>query len=77
VQQLATLFRHIGLDEQTFRGRGHVRLAQLQHLMRTGQVDEQLFWTEPASAPAGQIEPRPAVPRQSVALPEGRTPAVR
>lgn len=48
VQQLADIFRRIDLDEATFRGRGHVRLAQLQHLMNTGQVDEQLFWTHGA-----------------------------
>jgi nucleoside-diphosphate-sugar epimerase len=52
VQQLAEIFRRIDLDEATFRGRGHVRLAQLQYLMRTGQVDEQLFWTHGASVDA-------------------------
>jgi hypothetical protein len=52
VQQLAGIFRRIDLDEATFRGRGHVRLAQLQHLMNSGQVDEQLFWTHGAGVDA-------------------------
>ena len=44
-QQLATLFAQIALDEPTFTGRGHTRLKQLEHLLTTGQVDPQLFWT--------------------------------
>ena len=28
----------------TFTGRGHTRLKQLQHLIATGQVDDELFW---------------------------------
>lgn len=44
-QQLAELFRRISLDEPTFTGRGHTRLKQLEHLLRTKQLDEQLFWT--------------------------------
>ena len=33
------------LDDATFRGRGHTRLAQIQHLMSTGQLDRELYWT--------------------------------
>jgi len=42
--QLAAVFNAIQLDEQTFTGRGHTRLKQLQHLIATGQLDEKLFW---------------------------------
>lgn len=44
-RQLAELFARIDLDEATFRGRGHTRLLQMEHLLRTGQVDASLFWT--------------------------------
>lgn len=43
--QLHRIFAGIALDEETFTGRGHTRLKQIQHLIRTGQVDEDLFWT--------------------------------
>jgi nucleoside-diphosphate-sugar epimerase len=46
-QQLHSVFSTIDLDEETFKGRGHTRLLQLQHLMRTGQVDDDLFWKQP------------------------------
>ena len=42
--QLRTIFESIDLDAATFAGRGHTRLKQIEHLLRTGQVDEQLFW---------------------------------
>lgn len=43
--QLHAVFRHVALDGATFNGRGHNRLAQLEHLMATGQVDSSLYWT--------------------------------
>ena len=43
--QLHKVFRTIDLDEATFTGRGHTRLLQLQHLISTGQVDADLFWS--------------------------------
>ncbi|MDQ3484141.1 MAG: SDR family oxidoreductase [Actinomycetota bacterium] len=46
-QQLAQVFSAIDLDEGTFTGRGHTRLKQLEHLLRTSQVDADLFWTSP------------------------------
>jgi nucleoside-diphosphate-sugar epimerase len=46
-KQLHSVFSTIELDEATFKGRGHTRLLQLQHLMRTGQVDESLYWSKP------------------------------
>ena len=33
--------RSIDLDEETFTGRGHTRLKQLQHLIETGQLDDE------------------------------------
>ena len=43
--QLHRVFEQIQLDAETFTGRGHTRLAQIEHLLKTGQVDPQLFWT--------------------------------
>jgi len=43
-RQLHEVFRRIDLDTATFSGRGHTRLLQLQHLINTGQVDDELFW---------------------------------
>lgn len=45
--QLHQVFRSIDLDADTFTGRGHTRLLQLQHLINTGQVDADLFWSQP------------------------------
>ena len=44
-QQLHDVFEAIQLDEATFTGRGHTRLKQLEHLLGTGQIDAELFWT--------------------------------
>lgn len=44
-QQLHDVFAAIQLDEATFTGRGHTRLKQLEHLLSTGQIDAELFWT--------------------------------
>ena len=43
--QLAKIFNLIDLDSETFRGRGHTRLAQLEYLLRTKQIDAELMWT--------------------------------
>lgn len=43
--QLHKVFRSIDMDDETFTGRGHTRLLQLQHLIKTGQVDADLFWS--------------------------------
>lgn len=42
--QLHEVFEAIQLDPQTFTGRGHTRLKQIEWLLSTGQVDEKLFW---------------------------------
>jgi nucleoside-diphosphate-sugar epimerase len=43
-QQLRQVFERVALDTETFTGRGHTRLKQLEHLLSTGQVDADLFW---------------------------------
>jgi nucleoside-diphosphate-sugar epimerase len=43
-RELAEIFSSIDLDQATFTGRGHTRLAQLEYLLRTKQVDAELMW---------------------------------
>jgi nucleoside-diphosphate-sugar epimerase len=43
-RQLYELFSRIDLDLETFTGRGHTRLKQLEHLLATGQLDADLRW---------------------------------
>ncbi len=45
-RQLHQVFRAIALDADTFYGRGHTRLKQIQYLLDSGQVNPQLFWNE-------------------------------
>jgi hypothetical protein len=49
-RQLHRVFDRVSLDRETFNGRGHVRLKQLQHLIATGQLDAELYWNDPAGA---------------------------
>ncbi|MET4611306.1 nucleoside-diphosphate-sugar epimerase [Rhodococcus sp. PvR044] len=44
--QLHRVFDSIDLDPSTFYGRGHTRLKQIEYLIKTGQVDGQLFWRD-------------------------------
>ena len=46
-RQLFDLFTRIDLTDEDFTGRGHTRLKQLEWLIRTGQVDAELFWVTP------------------------------
>jgi hypothetical protein len=32
------------MDPETFHGRGHARLEQIKHLLKTEQIDENLLW---------------------------------
>jgi nucleoside-diphosphate-sugar epimerase len=50
-RQLHEVFTHIQLDAETFTGRGHTRLKQLEHLIRTKQLDPELFWTSQDALP--------------------------
>jgi len=45
--QLHRVFASIDMDDATFTGRGHTRLRQIEYLMRTQQVDPELYWTAP------------------------------
>lgn len=47
VDQLLAIFASIALDEELFLSRGFTRLKQLEYLIRTGQVDDELFWRIP------------------------------
>jgi nucleoside-diphosphate-sugar epimerase len=42
--QLQGVFAAIQMDAETFTGRGHTRLKQLEHLIATKQLDDRLFW---------------------------------
>jgi nucleoside-diphosphate-sugar epimerase len=44
--QLHRVFQSIAMEPETFHGRGHTRLKQIEYLLKTGQVDERLFWKE-------------------------------
>lgn len=45
-RQLHNVFDAIQLDAETFYGRGHTRLKQIEYLLDTKQIDQQLFWNE-------------------------------
>ena len=42
--QLHTVFERVGLEAHDFTGRGFTRLKQLEHLLRTGQIDADFHW---------------------------------
>jgi nucleoside-diphosphate-sugar epimerase len=46
-RQLLAVFEKISLDTEVFTGRGHTRLKQLEYLMKTQQLDSDLFWSAP------------------------------
>ena len=43
-RELNELFQRIDMPRQTFEFRAYTRLKQLQHLLCTAQIDEQLYW---------------------------------
>jgi len=43
-EQLHELFERIKMPAETFNFRGFTRLKQLNHLIETGQIDEEFFW---------------------------------
>ncbi len=43
-RQLRDLFLAVDMSSETFQFRSYTRLEQLEHLIRTQQVDENLFW---------------------------------
>jgi len=44
VQQMVDFFQHRGLTPTEFQGGPFIRLAQLRHLLDTGQLDTKLYW---------------------------------
>lgn len=43
-RQLRAIFDRTGMDRATFEARPYTRLLELEHLMKTGQVDGHLHW---------------------------------
>jgi nucleoside-diphosphate-sugar epimerase len=43
-EQLRAVFEQIGMPPETFCHRNYTRLKQLQHLIRTRQIDDDFFW---------------------------------
>jgi len=43
-RQLHDVFNRIGLDRDLFLNRSFTRLKQLEHLLRTQQIDQNFFW---------------------------------
>ena len=43
--QLRAVFERIRMTPETYRFRAFTRLKQLQYLLDTGQLDDDLFWT--------------------------------
>lgn len=50
-EQLRAVFEHIAMTGDLFESRSYTRLKQLMHLIRTGQIDDNLFWRQPWSSP--------------------------
>jgi nucleoside-diphosphate-sugar epimerase len=67
-RELRGLFERIGLSDEMFRFRAFTRLKQLEHLIRTGQVDQNLYWMSPTNESADQD----SVPHMRVRI--ARTP---
>jgi nucleoside-diphosphate-sugar epimerase len=44
-EELLELFQRIDMSQELFEHRAYTRLKQLQHLLRTGQIDEHFCWT--------------------------------
>lgn len=47
-KQLFDLFTQIDMTKETFEHRAFTRLKQLEHLLRTQQIDPRFFWTNEA-----------------------------
>jgi nucleoside-diphosphate-sugar epimerase len=47
-RELLDLFQSIDMTLDVFNFRPYTRLRQLQYLLRTGQIDDQFYWTRPS-----------------------------
>ena len=45
-EQLLALFRRVDMTKEVFEYRAFTRLKQLEYLIRTGQIDDNFFWTK-------------------------------
>jgi len=43
-KELFEIFQRIDMSAATFESRAFTRLKQLEHLVRTGQIDAKFFW---------------------------------
>ena len=43
--ELLELFQRIEMSAETFEFRAYTRLKQLQHLLHTGQIDQEFYWS--------------------------------
>jgi nucleoside-diphosphate-sugar epimerase len=43
-KELLDVFSQVGFDETLYRWRGHTRIKQIEHLLQTGQIDDDFFW---------------------------------
>jgi nucleoside-diphosphate-sugar epimerase len=46
-RELLELFQRIGMTHEIFNFRAYTRLKQLEHLIRTGQIDKDFYWSAP------------------------------
>jgi nucleoside-diphosphate-sugar epimerase len=51
-RQLRRVFERIDMKAETFEWRGFTRLKALEHLIRTGQIDKDFYWTDPEQVEA-------------------------
>jgi nucleoside-diphosphate-sugar epimerase len=59
-EQFYKLFKQIDMSAETFAFRGFTRLKQLEYLIKTQQIDQNFFWTQPSlvvNIPDGVKEP--------------------
>jgi nucleoside-diphosphate-sugar epimerase len=56
-RQLRAVFERTGLDRERFEWRGFTRLKAIDHLVATGQVDDELFWTGIGHGIGGPVGP--------------------
>ena len=54
-RELLDVFARIGFDEALYRFRGHTRIAQIQHLLDTHQIDGEFFWTDRVVSTGGSV----------------------
>jgi len=45
-RDLREVFKRIDMPREVFEFRAYTRLKQLQHLLRTGQIDDRFFWAD-------------------------------